>query len=121
MDPLLILFKALADPTRIRIMNLLLDGGERCVCEFVALLSLPQSLVSRHLTVLKTAGLVRARREGQWMYYTLITGTPDLDALHAFLSSIFTRAGELKADRRMALKAGRATCGPTPRAPQERP
>jgi len=64
------LFKALAHQTRLRILCLLLDG-EVCVCQIMAILSLPQSTASRHLAILKNAGLVEDRRDGTWAHYSL--------------------------------------------------
>jgi len=64
------LFKALADETRLRILNLLCRR-ELCVCQIVEILGMGQSKVSRHLAHLRHAGLVRDRREGLWIYYSL--------------------------------------------------
>ena len=64
------LFKALADETRLRILNLVAHR-EVCVCHIVKALGLGQSKVSRHLAHLRNAGLVKDRREGLWMYYSL--------------------------------------------------
>ena len=63
------IFKALSDETRLRIMKLLLKK-ELCVCEIEAALNIPQSKVSRHLTVLRSVGLVEGRREGTWIFYS---------------------------------------------------
>ena len=100
------LFKALSDETRLRILSLLTEG-ERCVCELMAVLDLPQSTVSRHLAYLRNCGLVEDRRQGVWMYYRLTVpsaelggivadlphrlaelemGKRDLDQLHVFLA-----------------------------------
>lgn len=65
------IFKALSDETRLRILCLLLDG-ELCVCDLMAVLQLPQSTVSRHLSYLKNAGWVNDRRCGVWMYYSVL-------------------------------------------------
>ncbi len=65
----LAIFKAFSDETRLRIL-FLLSEGELCVCEIVAVLDMPQGKVSRHLSVLKRAGLVSDRREGLWIYYS---------------------------------------------------
>ena len=62
------LFKTLADPTRLRLLNLL-ACGETCVCELTDTLRVVQPKVSRHLALLKRAGLVEARRNGKWMHY----------------------------------------------------
>ena len=64
------LFKALSDETRLRIV-LLLSEKELCVCQIEAALALSQVKVSRHLTILRYAGLVRCRKEGTWVYYSL--------------------------------------------------
>src|SRR6266568_4893875 len=66
------LFNALADRTRLRLLNLV-AGGEVCVCYFVELLDEPQPKISRHLAYLRRAGLVSARREGKWMHYRMTT------------------------------------------------
>ena len=65
------IFKALGDETRLRIMALLIDGEELCVCDIMAALNLPQSTVSRHLANLRNVGLVVDRRKGVWMNYRL--------------------------------------------------
>lgn len=65
------IFKALGDETRLRIMGLLTDGKELCVCDIMASLGLPQSTVSRHLSKLRNAGLVVDRRQGVWMNYRI--------------------------------------------------
>jgi len=69
------LLKALADPTRVRIVHLLRGRDELCVCELVDALDIPQYSVSRHLGVLKAAGIVTDWRQGKWMHYAL---APDL-------------------------------------------
>jgi len=64
--------RALADETRLAILRLLV-GREVCVCELAAPLGISQPLLSHHLKVLREATLVRARREGRWMHYSLDT------------------------------------------------
>ena len=61
--------KALAEPTRLRLAVLLATAGEACVCGLAKALGEPEYKISRHLRVLRTAGMVEARREGTWMYY----------------------------------------------------
>jgi arsenate reductase/ArsR family transcriptional regulator len=62
--------KSVADPTRVRILKLL-EGGEMCVCQVIAIMEFNQSTISKHLFLLKAAGLVRERREGKWVHYSL--------------------------------------------------
>ena len=64
------LFAALADRTRLRLLNLM-NGREICVCYFVEILKQSQPKISRHLAYLRNAGIVRARREGKWMHYSI--------------------------------------------------
>ena len=64
------LFKALGDPTRLRLVTAL-GGQEMCVCDLAAALELSESAVSHQLRRLREQSLVRARREGQVVYYSL--------------------------------------------------
>jgi DNA-binding transcriptional ArsR family regulator len=70
MKSFLSITKALADENRLR-MLLALRQGELCVCQITELLGLAMSTVSKHLSLLYQAGLVNARKEGRWMYYSL--------------------------------------------------
>lgn len=67
------IFKALADPNRLTIVKLLKEG-ELCACELTIALSSSQSTVSHHLSVLKSAGLIKERKEGKWSYFRLSEG-----------------------------------------------
>jgi ArsR family transcriptional regulator len=68
---LALLFAALSDRTRLRLLNLM-DGREVCVCYFVEILRQSQPKISRHLAYLRRAGVVAARREGKWMHYRIV-------------------------------------------------
>lgn len=81
MDRIASIFQSLEDPTRLRILALLLDE-ELCVCDLMAVLQLPQSTVSRHLAHLKSAGWLKDRREGVWVYYAMAR---ELSAIQQFL------------------------------------
>ena len=63
-------FAALADKTRLRLINLMRDG-EVCVCFFAGTLGTNNPKISRHLAYLRRAGLVKGRRDGKWMHYSL--------------------------------------------------
>ena len=65
------IIKAMAHPTRLLILNSL-KNKETCVCELTGLVGDDISTVSKHLLVLKKAGLVAARREGNWLHYRLL-------------------------------------------------
>lgn len=62
---------ALAEPTRLEAMRLLADGSEQCVCDLMRRLGATQSRMSRHMQVLKQAGLVVDRRDAQWVRYRI--------------------------------------------------
>ena len=64
------LFKALSDATRLKILALL-DIREMCVCEIMVALDLTQPTASHHLGILEAVGLVKDRREGKWVFYSL--------------------------------------------------
>ena len=70
MDDLVLAAKALADPTRVRVLSALRDG-ELCVCELSDALVITQSTLSTHLQVIREADLVQTRKEGKWVYYAL--------------------------------------------------
>lgn len=65
-------FKALADPTRVAIVNRLAAADECCVCDLNASFDLSQPTISHHLKVLRDAGLVESSRRGTWAYYRLV-------------------------------------------------
>jgi ArsR family transcriptional regulator, arsenate/arsenite/antimonite-responsive transcriptional repressor len=75
--------RALGDETRLRILNLLVERGETCVCELMEMLATTQSNVSFHLTVLKNAGLIGDKKIGKWMFYRI-----DLEALERHLATV---------------------------------
>jgi ArsR family transcriptional regulator, arsenate/arsenite/antimonite-responsive transcriptional repressor len=68
-------FKALADPTRVAIVNRLSTADEVCVCDLNEAFDLSQPTISHHLRVLREAGLVEATRRGTWAYYRLVPET----------------------------------------------
>jgi ArsR family transcriptional regulator, arsenate/arsenite/antimonite-responsive transcriptional repressor len=65
--------KALSDENRVRALMMLRDD-ELCVCQLIEMLGLAPSTVSKHMSILRQARLVQARKEGKWMYYRLPDG-----------------------------------------------
>lgn len=80
LNQLTTLFRALSDETRLRILKLL-EHGELCVCDIVAALDMIQPKVSFHLGVLKEAGLIKDRKQGKWIHYSI----DDSDMFKRFL------------------------------------
>ena len=70
-------FRALADPTRVAIVNRLSGAGELCVCDLTAAFDLSQPTISHHLKILRDAGLVESSRRGTWAYYRLVPEAVD--------------------------------------------
>jgi ubiquinone/menaquinone biosynthesis C-methylase UbiE len=86
MADLLRILKAMADPTRLRLLAIL-DTEELSVNELVRILGMGQSRISRHLAVLKDAGLLHQRREGTWSYYSIPSTVDGKGVLMAFRQS----------------------------------
>ncbi|OFX13381.1 MAG: hypothetical protein A2Z18_01915 [Armatimonadetes bacterium RBG_16_58_9] len=84
-------FKALGDPTRLRIVRMLAENGEVCVCKIVDELGIGQPAVSHHIGKLKQTGLLHSRREGQWIHYSLNIEAFETRPL-AFLGDIVSTA-----------------------------
>jgi ArsR family transcriptional regulator len=80
--------KALADPTRFRILQSIAEGGESCCGELAKRFPITQATCSQHLRILTEAGLVTMRREGQFNHYRLVRET--LTAYQQALGAAFT-------------------------------
>ncbi len=104
-------FKALSEPVRLRIIYLMLQRGELCVCDIVDSLTVSQSVVSRHLAYLRNQGLVSTRRDGVWVYYELISPSSFVgDVLTAF-NQMASGAMDLQQDlQRVEASEGRGCC-----------
>jgi ArsR family transcriptional regulator len=101
---LAVLFAALADATRLRLLNLmagdgLMAGREVCVCHFVEILGLGQPKISRHLAYLRKAGIATARREGKWMHYSICTpADPSAASILAAVLAAFANDRQMRTD-----------------------
>ncbi|NIY81076.1 metalloregulator ArsR/SmtB family transcription factor [Celeribacter sp. HF31] len=94
------ILSALSDQTRFAAMRLLYDGDEHCVCELMRVIGATQSRMSRHMQVLKQAGLVVDRRDAQWVRYRM---NPDLSPdLKALLDAVFRAETQLNRERNAA-------------------
>lgn len=122
MRELELVLKAAADPTRTRILKML-EGGGLCVCQVQIVLGLAPSTVSKHLSILKTAGLVEDRRDGKWIEYALVSGerNPYAKQVLAMLRGLLDRDLAIVADRMRLREIKRIPlvelCGITPVRP----
>lgn len=106
---LALLFAALSDRTRLRLLNLM-DGREVCVCYFVEILGQSQPKISRHLAYLRRAGVVAARREGKWMHYKIVVPS-NAGAARILRETLAVIRGE-KAMQVDLARLGKACCAP---------
>ena len=106
------LFRAFSDPTRLRLLNLLLDR-ELCVCDLCEVLDEIQPKVSRHLAYLRRAGLVSVRRDGKWKHYAVTKQAAGLertllDCIRTCLRDLDVLGSDLKQLRKLP----RGRCAP---------
>lgn len=102
------LFRALGDETRVRLIALLAHG-ELCVCHLQEALGVSQPLISRHLAILRAAGVVADRREGPWVHYRLLAQEdPERARVLGTLTEGFAQRAAVRRD---VTKVKRA-CGP---------
>jgi ArsR family transcriptional regulator len=111
LSPVSRLFKALADEDRVRIVALL-THGELCVCHVEAALGQSQPSVSRHLAILRAAGVVESRRDGNWVYYRLAAQSdPDCRRQLRALVGSFAKRETLRRDvARLLKRKGPGAC-----------
>ena len=94
------IFKGCADETRLRLLNLLVEKSEVCVCDLVEVLGISQPKVSRHLAYLRRAGLVRDRKDGLWVYYRLDESpASETASVLTALREVFAESSEMEEDR----------------------
>jgi len=121
MRDLEIALKAAGDPTRTRILKLL-EERDLCVCQVQAVLGLAPSTVSKHLAILKGAGLVEDRRDGRWIHYGIAPASrnPYAKAVLAMLRGPLNGDPVVVADRRRLREVKRVPldelCSITPTA-----
>jgi DNA-binding transcriptional ArsR family regulator len=97
--------KALSDPNRVRIL-LALRGGELCVCQITELFGFAPSTVSKHLSILRHAHLIRSRKAERWVYYRLPDKTAPVAVREAlvWVHKSLAQSAETKADAKQLKK-----------------
>jgi ArsR family transcriptional regulator len=110
-QPVSRLFKALGDETRLKVVALLAHG-ELCVCHVQAALALSQPAVSRHLGVLRAAGVVEPHRAGTWVYYRLVRqADPEAERQLRALVTAFRAKATMKQELERLMKVrGPGSC-----------
>ncbi len=92
MQKILEILKILSDEIRLKIVSLLAEN-ELCVCELMDTLGMSQSRISNHLRILRNTGIIEARREGKWIFYSLARNAMD-KALWEIIQAILTEINE---------------------------
>lgn len=93
------IFQALADETRLRVIRLMVvTGEESCLCELVDSLLEPSYKLSRHLKILRQAGLLSSQKEGCWVYHRLVKESSYLETLYATVRALPDPEGIYNAD-----------------------
>lgn len=107
-DPRTRVYHALADPTRMRVMRLLVAAERRgCVSQLTDALGLPATKISKHVQVLVWAGLLTAERAGRRVWLTLRSGDPQIEYVQASLLATPDTGGQFAADLRRFIQAER--------------
>ena len=101
-----LVFKALADENRLRVVEALAGTGETCACELLDELAVTQPTLSHHMKVLCDCGLVACRREGRWCHYSIVPESA------RELSSFFSAMAE-KGERSRSREGVGTPCGRT--------
>ena len=98
-------FKVIGDETRLRCLAIIETYKNVCVCELVHALDLPQSKISRHLSLMKSAGLVSQKRENQWVLYSISSDLSDFEQkLITTIVNEISKSGIFKKDKEHFLK-----------------
>ncbi|MFA5032968.1 MAG: metalloregulator ArsR/SmtB family transcription factor [bacterium] len=106
MEELIRIFEVLGDETRLRIMKILLERDTLCVCEIMQALRINQTRVSKHLRILKDAGLVKSKKKGLWVYYSINkNSSKNMKEILLFLKQMLNEDGILIKDKKRLAKA----------------
>lgn len=97
---ILAVLSAIAEPTRLQALRLLSDGSEHCVCELMKKLDATQSRMSRHMQVLRQAGLVVDRRDAQWVRYRLNADLPP--EIRAVIDAVLATDADTVGEKKVA-------------------
>lgn len=99
MKELVLVFKALSDRNRLRIISALIDNKELCACQITELLKISSATSSRHLGVLINAELITSRKDGRWVYYRINGEHSSLDLIFQWIERELKEDNEAAIDR----------------------
>ena len=99
MNEQVLLFKALSDRNRLRIVSALIEYDELCACQITELLTITSATSSRHLGVLIQSGLIQSRKEGRWVYYSLNSCCASFDTMITWIKAELKNDEDAQKDR----------------------
>ncbi len=114
MRDITVLMKAMSEGNRLRIINALMNQGDMCACQIIELLDVSGATVSRHMDVLVRAGLVKSRRDGKWVHYSLAspgTADPVLEWLRERFEESARAKNDIKVLEKITALDREALCG----------
>ncbi|RMF97797.1 MAG: ArsR family transcriptional regulator [Candidatus Schekmanbacteria bacterium] len=103
MDKIVQVIKSLSDKNRLRIIAALMENKELCACQITELLNIRGASVSRHLSQLVNAGILKSRKEGRWIYFS-IRNRKMSDALLSCIKAELLKSEEIERDRKVLKK-----------------
>lgn len=98
MEHVISVFKALSDKNRLRVIAALMAYDELCGCQVTELIQVTGATVSRHMSILLSAGLINSRKDGRWVYYFLNKEHNNLTPLYEWIQNMMPRFKEIKSD-----------------------
>ena len=101
MRELVSIFKALSDRNRLRTVAALIECDELCACQITEFLEITSATSSRHLGVLINAGLVKSRKDGRWVYYSINSNCSSFGSVIQWIESELKDSDEAQHDREM--------------------
>lgn len=100
MNEIVNLLKSLSDKNRMRLVAILTRYDELCGCQLTELLKVTNATVSRHLSLLVQSGVLESRKEGRWVYYSLVKNSPRNKQLLEFLESELKNSKQFISDQK---------------------
>ncbi len=110
MDETLFLLKALSDQSRLRIFSSLQTHPELCACQITEFLQVSGATVSRHLSIMVQAGILKNRKSGRWVYFRLNRENHSLEPLFQWVTKQLKSAPSIMADQQKINQITRIPC-----------
>ncbi len=110
MDKLLLKFKALADKNRLRTFCALQSCEELCACQIVELLQVAGATVSRHLSLMVNAGLLKTRKQGRWIYFRLNKDILSFEPVSTWIAGQVEESDQMKKDTQTLKGIASSSC-----------